>query len=195
MESLFAWVSEYGYAALFGLLVLGIVGLPVPDETLLVFSGYLIYRGRLHPAWTFAAGLGGSACGISLSYWIGRTLGYQAVTRYGKYVHLTPARLESVHRWFERVGEWLLAIGYFIPAVRHFTALIAGMSKLEYRSFAIFAYAGAAVWVATFLLVGYLVGESWQSAVALVQRYTLAFGILVAAAVVALSIVLQRRRR
>jgi membrane protein DedA with SNARE-associated domain len=174
LNTVLDWLSHYGYAGLFGLLILGIVGLPVPDETLLVFSGYLISRGRLHPALTFAAGFFGSVVGISISYWIGRTLGYRAVLRFGKYIGLTQTRMDRVHRWFEKTGEWLLAFGYFIPGVRHCTALVAGASGLEFRSFAVFAWAGAAVWVASFLTIGYFVGENWQRALALVQRYTLA---------------------
>ncbi len=173
MDSVLNWLTQYGYAGLFGLLVLGIVGLPVPDETLLVFSGYLISRGRFHAALTFAAGFLGSVCGISLSYWIGRSLGYRAVLRFGKYIGLSQRRLDLVHRWFQRAGEWLLAFGYFIPGVRHFTALVAGTSKLEFKIFAVFAWSGAAVWVGFFLALGYLVGENWQRALDLVQEYTL----------------------
>ena len=66
MESLLDWISHYGYAGLFVLLVLGIVGLPVPDETLLVFSGYLISQAKLHPALTWLAGVG-AACAASPS--------------------------------------------------------------------------------------------------------------------------------
>jgi len=177
MEAVFRWVSNYGYAGLFSLLILGIVGLPVPDETLLVFSGYLIFKGRLHPLWAFLAAFAGSSCGISISYLIGRTLGYHAVLRYGKYVHITPERLDRAHGWFQRVGDWLLFIGYFIPGVRHVTALVAGTSELEYKKFASFAYCGAAVWVAVFLSVGYFVGENWQTALATVHRYLLEFAI------------------
>jgi membrane protein DedA with SNARE-associated domain len=182
MESLLGWLSHYGYAGLFGLLMLGIVGLPVPDETLLVFSGYLISKGHLHPLLTFLAGFGGSVCGISLSYTIGRTLGHPFVLRYGKYFRVTEARLARVHSWFHRIGEWLLMVGYFVPGVRHFTALVAGMSELEYRTFALFAYSGAVIWVSTFLAVGYFVGENWKAAIALVQRYTLLFAAVVIAA-------------
>jgi membrane protein DedA with SNARE-associated domain len=171
MESLLTWLSHYGYAGLFLLLVLGIVGLPVPDETLLVFSGYFISKGRLHPALTFLAGFCGSACGISISYLIGKSLGYGFVHRYGRYAHLTQQRIDDVHRWFQRIGHWLLTIGYYIPGARHFTALVAGMSNLEYRIFAAYAYPGAAMWVGTFLLLGYFVGDNWQAAVALVHRY------------------------
>jgi membrane protein DedA with SNARE-associated domain len=194
MESILAWLSHYGYAGLFGLLLLGIVGLPVPDETLLVFSGYLISTGRMHPVPAFLAGVAGSMCGISLSYTIGRSLGHAMVIRYGRFLHITEERLERVHRWFERVGEWLLTIGYFIPGVRHFTALVAGTSRLEYRKFALFAYSGAVLWVSTFLLVGYFVGENWRAALELVHRYTLAFAAVLAIAAAALWWIRKRRR-
>jgi membrane protein DedA with SNARE-associated domain len=181
MESLISWLSHYGYPGLFALLLLGIVGLPIPDETLLVFSGYLISKGRLDPVLTFLTAFAGAACGISVSYWLGSTLGHTAVERYGRYIQLTEERLERVHRWFRRVGNWLLSIGYFIPGVRHFTAVVAGMSGLEFPVFAVFAYVGAAVWVALFLTLGYLVGENWPALVALIHQFTWIF--VVAAAV------------
>jgi membrane protein DedA with SNARE-associated domain len=187
------WVSQYGYAALFGLLILGIVGLPVPDETLLMFSGYLISRGRLHPVLTFFAGFLGSVCGISISYAIGRTVGHTAVLRYGRRFGLTARRLERTHIWFQRAGEWLLAFGYFIPGVRHFTALVAGTSELEFFRFARMAWFGAAVWVAFFLFVGYWVGEKWRDALALVEKYTLVAVVLCGVAMI--SIWCLRRKR
>jgi membrane protein DedA with SNARE-associated domain len=185
MNSLLEWLSHYGYAGLFLLLVLGIVGLPVPDETLLVFSGYLISKGRLHPALTFFSGLCGSVTGISVSYLIGRGFGYGFVQRYGRYVHLSPERIEFVNQWFHRIGHWLLTIGYFIPGIRHFTAFVAGMSNLEYQTFAAFAYPGAAIWIASFLALGYFVGDKWQTTLAALHHYlvaiTIAVGVIVSA--------------
>jgi membrane protein DedA with SNARE-associated domain len=173
MEQLLTWVSHYGYAGVFAMLMLGIAGLPIPDETILVFCGYLISKGRMNPALAFASGAAGSICGISLSYVIGRTVGHRLIHRYGRYVRITQVEIDRVHRWFQHMGEWLLTFGYFIPGVRHSTALVAGMSELEYGVFARFAYSGAVVWVSVFLTVGYFVGDKWQFAVNLVQRYTL----------------------
>ncbi len=141
----------------------GIVGLPVPDETLLVFCGYLIYKGQLNPITTWLGAAGGSTCGITCSYFIGRTLGFGFIhSRFGRFLHITDDRIRVVHDWFNRIGHWALMVGYFVPGLRHFTAIVAGTSKLEYRSFAFFAYTGAVLWVSSFLMLGYFFGDNWE---------------------------------
>jgi membrane protein DedA with SNARE-associated domain len=193
MEFLLDWISTYGYGAIFALLVLGIVGLPVPDETLMVFCGYLVSTGRLRPVPALIAAFSGSVCGITVSYLIGRTLGLGFVHRYGRYIHVTEARLERVHAWFNRIGHWALFIGYYIAGVRHFTAIIAGTSCLEMRSFALYAYSGAFVWVCTFLGLGYWFGEHWREVYSTVHRHLLVISAVVI--VIAVVYVLYRRRR
>jgi membrane protein DedA with SNARE-associated domain len=171
MDGVFAWVAAHGYGALYLLLALGVVGLPIPDETLLVFTGYLIRRGTLDPTLAFAAALAGTWTGISVSYTLGRTLGLGAVHRFGKYLHVTEARLGKVHRWFDRIGHWALFVGYYIAGVRHFTAIVAGTSKLEVRTFLLYAWSGGALWVTTFLALGYYLGEDWRQVAELIHRY------------------------
>ncbi len=184
MDLIISWISQYGYAAIFCLLMLGIAGLPIPDETVLVFAGYLISQGHLRADAAVAAAFTGSVCGISLSYVIGRTLGLGFVHKYGNYIRVTPARLETVHKWFNRIGHWTLFVGYYIAGVRHFTALVAGASGLEYRSFAVYAYTGAFTWVCMFLVLGYYFGEHWRHIAAVVQHH-LAVGSIVLMALVA----------
>ena len=170
LDQLLEKISHYGYPGLFLALVTGIVGLPVPDETLLVFSGYLISKGQMHIVLTWLAAFAGSSTGITVSYWIGRSAGYGFVHRYGKYIHLTEERLARVSRWFDRIGHWTLTIGYYIPGVRHFTALVAGMSGMRYSSFALFAYPGAILWVSTFLTIGVIMGDRWKDVLATLHR-------------------------
>jgi membrane protein DedA with SNARE-associated domain len=172
-QQVLGWITHYGYVAIFSLLMLGIVGLPVPDETLLTFTGYLIYQGRLSPLPAFLAAFLGSSCGITLSYTLGRTFGLQLIHRYGRYLRITEEHVEKAHAWFRRAGHWSLTIGYFIPGVRHFTAYAAGMSELEAPTFAAFAYSGAALWAGTFLALGYLLGERWKAVQANVDKYAL----------------------
>ena len=158
-----AWITQYGYFAIFFLLVFGIIGLPIPDETLLTFSGYLIYKGNFHLPLAFISALLGSATGITISYQLGRILGQRVLLRYGKYLHLNEQRLERAHAWFARIGHWALTVGYFIPGVRHLTAYAAGIAEVSPHQFAIFAYSGAILWVSTFLSLGYLLGERWEA--------------------------------
>lgn len=193
MEVVFQWVSTYGYGALFVLLMLGVVGLPIPDETLLVFCGYLISRGTLNPAWTMITAVFGSWCGISLSYWIGRTLGLGVVHRFGRYLHVDQERLDRVHRWFEHSGHWALFGGYYIAGVRHLTAIIAGASELRFGTFVLFAWSGGVCWAAAFLTLGYFIGEDWRRIAELVHRY-LRYGSIVVIAVVLLYFLVRSLR-
>ena len=150
---------EYGSMTLFVLLALGIVAFPVPEETLMVFAGILMGSGKLNIPYTILAALGGSLCGITTSYVIGRTAGSYFTHKYGKWMGLTEEKLQKAHYWFERYGKWSLFVGYFIPGVRHFTGLIAGTTALDVRQFMLFAYTGGIFWVSTFLSIGYFFGE------------------------------------
>jgi membrane protein DedA with SNARE-associated domain len=165
------WIKSYGYLGVFASLVLGIFGLPVPDETILAFVGYLIFKGYFQPLPTILAAFLGSISGITLSYAVGRTLGLPLLERYGKYLHVTPERLAQAHQWFEKFGKWSLFGGYFLPGVRHLTAFSAGVSGLEYRPFAMFAYSGCLLWVGFFLTLGYLLGEEWHKFMPQVHFY------------------------
>jgi membrane protein DedA with SNARE-associated domain len=172
METIVAHlVAQYGYAAIFILLVLGIVGLPVPDETLLTLAGYLIYTKHLNAVPAYACAALGSMCGITISYVLGRSLGLFVIHHYGRFFHITPQQMDRVHAWFDRFGTWTLVIGYFIPGVRHFTAVVAGTSNLRPLLFSIFAYSGALIWSATFIGIGYFFGDQWSQVLKQVQHH------------------------
>jgi membrane protein DedA with SNARE-associated domain len=64
-----------------------------------------------------------------------------------------------------------LAIGYFLPGLRHLNAFIAGASRLRFWIFALFAYTGGLLWVATFVTLGYFVGEEWARTIPQVRTY------------------------
>ena len=184
-QQVLAWITQYGYVAIFLLLVLGIVGLPVPDETLLTFTGYLVFKGHLSLPLAFAAALAGSASGISISYWLGRTFGLKLIHRYGKYLRIREEHVNRAHAFFERAGHWSLTFGYFVPGVRHFTAYAAGIAGLEPPLFALFAYSGAILWVSAFLTLGYLLGDHWKAVEGEIHNYLLEVTIGVAVALAA----------
>ncbi len=185
MELVSAWIAHYGYLGLFTLLMLGIVGLPIPDETLLTFSGYLVYAKEFSMHLTILTAFAGSICGISISYFLGKSIGFYLLKKYGKYVLITPEKIDSVHRWFLRRGKWALTIGYFIPGVRHLTAYTAGATKLETREFMIYAYSGGLIWSLTFIFIGYSFGKHWRGAIERFQENVLIGTIIVVVLLVA----------
>jgi membrane protein DedA with SNARE-associated domain len=190
MQTAVHWITHYGYVGIFSLLALGILGLPIPDETLLIFVGYLIFRGRLHSIPAFASAFSGTVCGITLSYALGRALGLYAVHS-RRFLHVSPERLERVQGWFRRAGRWVLAFGYYIPGVRHLTAYVAGASGLPFPSFALFAYTGGFLWSSTFMVFGYFLGEGWARGEMRLQR---TLGIAMGIAIVAILLYFRLRK-
>jgi membrane protein DedA with SNARE-associated domain len=190
------WITHHGYAGIFSLLVFGIVGLPVPDEWLLTFSGYLIFKHTLLFLPTLGAAFLGSACGITVSYTLGRIFDTYVLEKYGRFFHMTPQRLKRVHSWFERRGRWTLLVGYFIPGVRHLTGYVAGVSELSFANFALFAYTGAFLWAAVFITVGYILGEQWNRVLqSLHETKLLVIGLAIAAVLAYVAIRYFRGRR
>jgi membrane protein DedA with SNARE-associated domain len=162
-STLQVWLIHYGSFALFILLTIGILALPVPEETLMVIAGILMNHGKLYIPQTIIAAVLGSLCGITASYLLGRTAGNFLINRYGRWIGIKQEQLNKAHAWFEHFGKWTLFFGYFIPGIRHFTGFSAGMTSLDFKDFALFAYSGALIWVTTFLSVGYFFGNYWFS--------------------------------
>jgi len=157
-----AFVTRYAYGGIFTLLVFGIVGIPLPDEFLLTFVGYMVFRRHLSLVPALATAFAGSVCGISLSFALGRTAGAWAIHRFASWLRITDRDLRRVHDWFERLGGWSLTFGYFVAGVRHLTALVAGMAGYETPKFAAYAFPGALMWTTTFIGLGVYLGERWH---------------------------------
>jgi membrane protein DedA with SNARE-associated domain len=171
METLSQLIKSYGYLGVFGSQMLGMFGLPLPDETILTFTGFLVHKNYLHLAPALLAAYLGSICGITLNYLVGRFVGFPLLHKHGHYLGLTGERISQAHRWFERYGKMALFVGYFLPGLRHLTAFSAGASHLEYRYFAPYVYTGGACWVVTFVALGYFLGEEWRRITPQIQSY------------------------
>lgn len=155
-------ISHYGYWGIIALFVGGMIGLPIPDEVILVFVGYQIHRGNMFFLYAYISAVFGTFIGISISYWIGRLLGMSFLQKIGPKVGLNEKRIEKAHTYFNRWGPVVLFVGYFIPGVRYITAYLAGISKMDGKKFIVYAYSGAMCWVLVFLLIGRELGRGWE---------------------------------
>lgn len=193
MDQAFQWIAAYGYVAIFALLVLGIVGLPVPDEALLTFVGYLCFKGELHLPATVLTAILGTTCGITISYGLGRLIGLHVLNRVGPWLHLSLDRIQHAQSWIQRWGPYALPLAYFLPGVRHVAALLTGASGLSLPTFARFAYAGAVLWSGTFIGVGYGFGAEWSRLSPSMQRTAIILALLVATTMAVVLLILWRR--
>ncbi len=161
-ETIIQWIASHGYGVIFVLFALGIFGLPLPNDWLLAYLGYLVYKGRLLPAPTVAAAVLGALCGMTVNYLLGRAFGLYLVGRFGSVFRVTTEKMERMRDWFERWGRWGLLFGYYLPGVRHLIAFAAGTSKMPFGKFSLFGYAGGLLWCGTFIAFGYFFEEHWS---------------------------------
>ena len=185
MEHVDQFLAHYGYFAIFFLLMLGIVGPLIPDDTILILSGIAVHAGRLQTLPTIAVAFAGSLCGITLSYALGRTGTIYLLERYAPLERWVGHYLPEAQKWFDRYGKWTLFFGYFVAGLRHFTALTAGLAKLRWKTFAAYAYPGGFVWVVSFVGIGYFLGAEWEAIAPLLNRGALIAAIALAVAGVA----------
>jgi membrane protein DedA with SNARE-associated domain len=155
-------IAQYSYIGIFIALGLGIVGLPIPDETLMAYAGFLVFQGKLNYLYTILVAFAGTSCGITIGYILGRAFGNPFVKKYASKMHVNPNEIEHAENFYNRYGKFALFIGYFIPGVRHMTAIFAGTSLMPYRTFALFAYTGGFLWTITLVSLGYFLGEKWH---------------------------------
>src|SRR5437867_7724571 len=158
-EAVLQWITDYGYGGIFFLLIFGIVGLPIPDECLLVLSGYLAFKEVLGIFPTLAIAAVGTAGGLTVSYALGRTSSNYVVRRYGRWLSIDDQKILRAQQRFQNLGRWVLVVGPFIPGVRNLMGYIAGASKLRMPVFVRFAYLGALISSTTFVSFGYFAGR------------------------------------
>jgi membrane protein DedA with SNARE-associated domain len=183
------WLVYYGAPLLFFAQLFGIFGLPIPDELLLTVAGALVRSGRLNLTATIAAATAGCMCGITISYILGRLVGLALVA---SRLRLHQTAITRAQRWFQRFGPWLLAFGYFIPGVRHVTAIAAGSAPLDSATFARYAYPGAVLWCGVFLTAGYYAGDRWRDIAPFTHAHLLLMAVAATAAVAAVFVVHRR---
>ncbi|UJZ87797.1 VTT domain-containing protein [Heyndrickxia coagulans] len=183
--SVTSYVDQYGYIVLLLALLLEMIAVPLPGEVLMSYAGYMVHQGQLNWILSILIAATGTSAGMTTAYFIGQRLGSPFLHKYGHFIHLGPAQLEKQSRWFNKYGNKLLLVAYFIPGVRHITGYFSGITKLPFRSFAIFAYSGALIWTSTFISLGKLLGPQWEQFHEAVKKYLVIGGIVSAGLIIA----------
>jgi membrane protein DedA with SNARE-associated domain len=121
-------------------------------------------RGRTHSLVRESLGvlLGGRGVAPWTNYAIGRFGGRSLFDRIGKYVLLTHKDLDRAEAWFDRRGESLVFFGRFIPFVRSFISIAAGIAEMTFANSFVFTLVACAIWCGGLAGIGFALGSSWH---------------------------------
>jgi membrane protein DedA with SNARE-associated domain len=171
---------------------------PVPGETVLILAAVYAGTGRLNIVLVSLLGFCGAVLGDNIGFAIGHFGGRQLVERYGRYVFLTPERLDRARGFFDRHGGKVITVARFIEGLRQANGIIAGTTGMHWARFLFFNAIGAALWVVVWTSVGYFSGSHINSIYNDATRYdkylVIALGAVVLA-FIARRVVRVRRAR
>jgi membrane protein DedA with SNARE-associated domain len=185
LDNLAPTLNNYGYLAVAGLVLVEDFGVPVPGETILILAAVYAGAGRLSIALVALLGFCGALLGDNLGFALGHFGGRPLAERYGRYVFLTPERLDKATGFFDRHGGKVIVIARFVEGLRQANGIIAGTSGMHWKRFLIYNAIGAALWVIVWIGVGYLSGSHIDTIYADATRYdvylAVVFGLFVVA--------------
>ncbi len=153
---------RYGYLGVVVALILEFLLIPFPAETILVISGFMWHQGVFHLVPLLTVATLASWTGSFIAYWIGRRLGRPVLLRYGRFIKLDEKKLEKAEHAFERYSIAILGVGRFIAYIRVLIAYVAGINKINQSLYLIITIISAALWAASFVLLGAIIGAEWR---------------------------------
>jgi membrane protein DedA with SNARE-associated domain len=193
------FISNYGYLAIFILMLAESACIPVPSELTMLFAGALsagaVAGVHLNLGLAIAAGVAGNVAGSYLAWGIGIYGGRAAWHRWGRYILLRDDDIDRAERWFGRHGGKAVFIGRLLPVVRTFISLPAGLARMRPVRFGIYTVLGCIPWTAALAVTGYLVGKNWSNVVGALHGPSYAFAALCGLLVIFAIVMLVRRRR
>ncbi len=176
-EAVTTWIAAYGLYAIFILSVVDAV-LPAASELVMVYGGALAVGAfsdeRLTLAgssiettlWAFVAvataGTVGYILGSILGWAIGLYGGRPFLERHGRWVHVTPEKLDKAEAWFERWGSMAVLVSRCLPVIRSFISIPAGVAEMPVGRYTVLTSVGTVPWYFGLAAVGVAVGASWE---------------------------------
>jgi membrane protein DedA with SNARE-associated domain len=158
------YIDQYGYLAIFILIFLQDVGFPnpIPNELVLLFSGYLIYSGIFKFYIVIFVALLADFIGTNILYFIFRKFGIQFMKRKPRWIPVSQSKIESLSHTLSEGGMLSIFIFRLTPYIRGYATVIAGLMQVKFKSFLPIALLSASVWASAYILIGWLLGPWWK---------------------------------
>jgi membrane protein DedA with SNARE-associated domain len=199
-------IGNHGVEAVFGLMALSAI-LPAGGELVMLYAGALaagafsqsvvVFGHRIESRpWAYLtiviAGIAGDTIGSLLGWAIGFYGGRPLLERYGRWIHLSHARLGRAERWIDRFGNVAVPLGRVTPFARSLISVPAGVFNARFAVFALLTTLASIVWCFAFGSIGFALGTNWRGVERSFRYVDIAVVLLIVAAV---ALVVIRRRR
>ena len=193
LEALSSPLQHFGVWAIALLIMVEDFGIPVPGETILIAGAVYAGAGRLNVVAVGVAAFIAAIIGDNIGFAIGHFGGRALALRWGKYVFLTEERLNKAEAFFDRRGAIVITFARFVEGLRQANGIIAGITGMHWLRFLIFNAIGAALWVGTWVSLGYLAGDHITTIYHYITLYS--YYVLIALAVLVVGYIAWRVRR
>jgi membrane protein DedA with SNARE-associated domain len=158
------FITQYGYLAIFILVFLQEIGIPslVPNELVLLFSGYLTVNGTLSLPLVFTTAILGDFLGTTLLYYVFYYFGKKILEKKPRWITIDVGKIERLGRIITEKNQWGMFLGRLIPYVRGYASVAAGIFQLKPRIFMVMVLLSAILWSGGYVFVGKLSYKSWN---------------------------------
>jgi membrane protein DedA with SNARE-associated domain len=146
LETWFTWVLTGGYTGIIVLMAMESSIFPVPSEIVIPPAAFLAAQGKLSFTGVVLAGTIGSYLGSAITYWASRLIGRPLIVKYGRFVFLTPKKLERAEHWLARYEAGGIFFARLLPVVRHLISIPAGIVRMNFAVFSVMTIVGSAIW-------------------------------------------------
>ena len=146
LETWFTWVLTGGYTGIIVLMAMESSIFPVPSEIVIPPAAFLAAQGKLSFTGVVLAGTLGSFLGSAITYWASRLIGRPLIVKYGRFVLLTPKKLERAEHWLARYEAGGIFFARLLPVVRHLISIPAGIVRMNFALFSLMTITGSTIW-------------------------------------------------
>jgi len=190
-EELVYYVTRYGYLAILILVFLQEIGMPnpFPNELLLLFSGYLSFKGLLFLPYVILTAISADFIGTSLLYFLFYKTGTVIIQKKPKWIPISTSLIDKLSSKISSGGLFSIYIFRLTPFTRGYTSVITGLIQVKPRIFLPIAFISALTWASVYVLTGHLIGPFWNIFIKNIGDFKY---IMVAVLVILLCIVLLR---
>ena len=176
IELMERWVTDYGYWAIFLLMLAESACIPFPSEVTMLVGGWYAADGTLNFFWVGTAGVLGNLVGSWIAYALGRYTGRGLLDRYGRYIFIRPHDVDKAEIWWAKYGEAATFFSRLLPVIRTFISLPAGIARMPFWKFTIYTFLGVIPWTFALTYLGVLVEDNWERVLGYFDIPTLIIG-------------------